>query len=133
MFKGHKEARIYNITLFVTHVLMFIMVQLLYIPFRMRCMYNKMLVEIQKKLSTNPKNIVDKSKKNCQQIQKISSTNPKKNVNKSKIFVNKSKKNRPQIQKKLSTNPKNNRRQIQKFPSTNSIFFDKSKKNCRQI
>ena len=45
-FKGHKEARIYNITLFVTHVLMFIMVQLLYIPFRMRCMYNKMLVEI---------------------------------------------------------------------------------------
>ena len=46
MFKGHKEARIYNITLFVTHVLMFIMVQLLYIPFRMRCMYNKMLVDI---------------------------------------------------------------------------------------
>ena len=37
MFKGHKEARIYNITLFVTHVLMFIMVQLLYIPFRFFC------------------------------------------------------------------------------------------------
>merc|ERR1711974_583272 len=58
--------------------------------------------QIQKILSTNPKNFVDKSKKFRRQIQKISSTNPKK-------F-------RQQIQRSTSTNPKNFAKTKKKSP-----------------
>ena len=46
MLKGHKVARIYNITHFVKKAHMFIMVRLLHIPFPMRSMFNKMLGDI---------------------------------------------------------------------------------------